>query len=107
MHQSREMLYFLHHNQGILTCLNAKTGKKLYSSQRVEGDGYIFASPVGGGGRVYITDRSGITMVIKHGTTYEVLARNRLDDSFSASPAIVGREMYLRGRQNLYCIAEE
>jgi outer membrane protein assembly factor BamB len=102
-----EMLYFLNHNQGSLTCLNAKTGKKLYSYQRVDGIGYTFASPVGGGSRVYITDRRGTTIVIKHGETYEVLAQNRLDDSFSASPAIVGREMYLRGQQNLYCIAEE
>ena len=82
-------------------------GKKLYSSQRIEDVGYIFASPVGGGDRVYITDRRGTTIVIKHGETYEVLARNQLDDSFSASPTIVGREIYLRGHQNLYCIAKE
>ena len=36
-----------------------------------------------------------------------ILAVNRLDDSFSASAAIAGREMFLRGERFLYCIAEE
>ncbi len=36
----------------------------------------------------------------------QVLARNQLDDSFSASPAVVGKELYLRGQANLYCLAE-
>src|SRR5437667_221575 len=37
---------------------------------------------------------------------FEVLATNKLDDGMDASPAIVGKELFLRGRQNLYCIAE-
>ena len=33
------------------------------------------------------------------------MKRMRLDDSFSASPAIVGDELYLRGESYLYFIA--
>ncbi len=66
----------------------------------------MFASPVGAANRVYITDRRGTTLVLSHGATREALALNRLDDSFSASPALVDDELYLRGEQNLYCIAE-
>jgi hypothetical protein len=36
-----------------------------------------------------------------------VLAVNMLDDSFSASAAIAGKELFLRGERYLYCIAEE
>jgi hypothetical protein len=36
-----------------------------------------------------------------------MLAVNRMDDRFSASAAIAGREMFLRGEKWLYCIAEE
>ena len=43
--------------------------------------------------------------VLKHGTTYEVLATNKLDDKFDASPALVGSEVYLRGYRYLYCVA--
>jgi hypothetical protein len=36
-----------------------------------------------------------------------VIATNTLDDRFDASPALVDREMYLRGYKNLYCVAEK
>ena len=45
-------------------------------------------------------------MVLKKGEKIEVLATNKLDDRFDASPAIAGKEMFLRGKANLYCIAE-
>jgi hypothetical protein len=45
--------------------------------------------------------------VIKHGPVFEVLAKNKLDDNFNASPAIVGSTLYLRGYKNLYCIEEK
>ena len=100
-------LYFTKGNNGILTCLNAETGAPFYGPQRVEGMGDIYASPVGVNGRVYIVGRNGTTLVINHGNEYEVISRNVLDDEFSASPAIVGNEIYLRGRNALYCIAED
>ena len=36
----------------------------------------------------------------------EMLGTNQLDDQFSASPVIVGKELFLRGK-NLYCIREQ
>jgi outer membrane protein assembly factor BamB len=66
----------------------------------------VFASPVGAAGRVYIAGRDGVTLVLRNGTTYEVLASNKLDDGFDASPALVDDEIYLRGYRNLYCIAQ-
>ncbi|PYQ93833.1 MAG: hypothetical protein DMF96_28490 [Acidobacteria bacterium] len=46
-----------------------------------------------------------VILVIRHGKTYEVLAANKLDDGFDASPALVDGAIYLRGYKNLYCIA--
>ena len=46
------------------------------------------------------------TLVIRNGSTYEVLASNTLDDGFDASPALVDNVMYLRGYKSLYAIAE-
>ena len=102
-----ENLYFLKHNQGLLSCLTAKTGKKVYGPIRLNGIRNVFASPVGAANRVYITDRDGVTVVLKHGAKPIVLAVNQLNDRFSASPAIVDRELYLRGERNLYCIVED
>jgi len=35
-----------------------------------------------------------------------VLAVDRLEDKFDAFPAAAGRDLFLRGREYLYCIAE-
>ena len=45
-------------------------------------------------------------MVLKNADTLEVLATNTLDDGFDASPCVIGDNLYLKGRKNLYCIAE-
>ena len=65
----------------------------------------MFSSPVGASGRVYITGREGTTLVIKHGPTYEVIAKNTLDDGFDASPALAGNDMYFRGYKYLYALS--
>jgi len=98
-------LYYLKHYQGILTCVQGSTGSVLFGPQRLPGIGNVYSSPVGAGGRVYIVDLDGSTVVLARGAPFRVLARNQLDDSFSASPAIVGGELYLRGEQYLYSIA--
>ena len=99
-------LYFIRHIQGFITCLDAKSGRTHYGSQRLPGLRRIYASPVGAAGRVYVMGRGGLAYVLKRGPQFEVLARNQLDDVFSASPVPVGNELYLRGHDNLYCIVE-
>ncbi len=100
------LLCFLRHNQGVLTCVDAKTGKPRLGPQRLAGIQNVFASPVGAAGRIYVVSRNGATAVIRPGEELELLALNRLEDSFSASPAIAGDELYLRGEKFLYCIAK-
>ena len=102
-----DTLYFLKGNTGVLSAFDAKTGKPHYQLQRIDGVPNVFASPVGADGRVYITGQDGGTAVIKHGPTYEVLATNKLDDRFDASPALVDNELYLRGYRYLYCLAAQ
>jgi outer membrane protein assembly factor BamB len=68
---------------------------------------FIFSSPVGAAGRIYVTGRDGTTVVLKRNGENEILAVNHLDDSFSASAALVDGEVYLRGEKFLYCIAEK
>ena len=101
------VLYLLKTNSGILSAFEAASGKPLYQLQRLPGIGEVFSSPVGASGRVYITGRDGTTLVIRQGSTFDVLATNTLDDGFDASPALVGNEIYLRGYRYLYGIGPE
>ncbi|MBI1900735.1 MAG: PQQ-like beta-propeller repeat protein [Planctomycetia bacterium] len=101
-----DALYFLTHYQGILTRVHAESGDDRPGAIRLEGMREIYSSPVGAGGRVYVTDRDGATVVITHGDIPRIIAVNQVDDTISASAAIAGRELFLRGEKFLYCIAE-
>jgi outer membrane protein assembly factor BamB len=100
-----DILYVLKTNNGLLSAFDAETGKPHYQVQRLEKAPNVFSSPVGASGRVYIAGREGTTVVLRHGPAFQILAENTLDDGFDASPAVVDRELFLRGTRFLYCIA--
>ena len=103
----KESIYFLRHYQGILTRIEAKSGEEKQGPFRLGGIRNVYASPVAAANRIYITDLDGMTMVLSHEQQPRVLSMNQLNDSFSASAAIVEKEIYLRGLKRLYCIAED
>ena len=100
------LLYYLRDSTGVLTCLDARTGEKVYGGKRLESVKRIHASPVSAAGRIYFTSREGQTVVVRAGKEFEILAVNELDDVFDATPAIVGSSIYLRGRSRLYRLGE-
>ena len=100
------LLYFVQHVTPILTCVDALTGKPHFAQQRLEGLTTVYASPIGINNRVYIAGLDGTTLVLEKSKELKVLASNKLDDSFAASPAVVGNELFLRGRSHLYCLTE-
>ena len=97
-------LYFLGHYQGIFSGLDPRTGEVKTGPFRLPGVRDFYASPVGAARRIYLTDREGVTLVLTHEDHPKQLALNTLEDSFSASAAIVGGEMFLRGEKFLYCL---
>ena len=101
----RGSLYLFKHLSGIMTVIDAKSGEVLHGPARINEIPDLYASPVAAAGRIYIAGRDGAIVVLKHGAPPETLAVNRLDDGFDASPAIVGDELYLRGRKALYRIS--
>lgn len=103
---SGNIIYFLKGNNGILSAIDRNTGAKYYGPERVAGIGGVYSSIAGAADRVYVASRNGTVTVLKDGPEFEVLAENKLEDSFNASPAFVGNELYLRGTTHLYCIAE-
>ena len=99
------VLYILKTNNGLLSAFDAKTGTPVFQLQRLEKAPNVFASPVAAAGRVYVAGRDGTTVVLRHGREFEVIAENTLDDGFDASPALVDREIILRGYRYVYSIA--
>jgi outer membrane protein assembly factor BamB len=98
-------VYFLSGNKGLLSCLDLGTGEVLIDRERLELTD-IYASPMAAGGRLYVTDREGATVVLQHGEELEVLARNTLDEPVDATPVAVGKTLYLRSDSSLFAIEE-
>ncbi len=102
---SNGRIWYLSGNNGVLSVRDTKSGKLLVEGERLDGVSGVYASPVSAGGRVYIAGRNGTVSVLKDSAKLEVLATNELDDKFDCSPAVVGNQMFLRGKEHLYCIA--
>ncbi|MDB4720534.1 PQQ-binding-like beta-propeller repeat protein [Verrucomicrobiales bacterium] len=100
------LLYFTQSNQNIMTCVDVKDGSRVIERDRLPGLGGVYSSPVGAAGRIYMTDRKGTILVLARGRETKVLATNELDDNFHASPALAGKQLFLRGMRFLYCLEE-
>ena len=99
-------LFVTSHNNPIISCFDAKTGKAVFEEERLTGPQGLYASPVAAKDRVYIVGRNGTTSVIKKGEKLEVLATNPLGEKVDASPALVGEDLFIRGHEHLFCIAD-
>jgi outer membrane protein assembly factor BamB len=94
-------------DSGMLSCLDALTGKPYYQQQRLPKPYNFKASPVAANGKLYLATEDGDTVVVRLGEKFELLATNTLtDEMFIASPAIAGGNLYLRGQETLYCIRQ-
>jgi outer membrane protein assembly factor BamB len=86
-------------DKGIATCLDAKTGDVVWS-ERLGGN--FSSSPLFADGRIYVGNRDGATSVIKPGRKFDLVATNQLDGQIFATPAAVGRAIYLRTDEAMY-----
>jgi outer membrane protein assembly factor BamB len=91
-------------NNGLVTCYDAKTGKKHYQ-QRLAGRGWFTASPVAADGKLYFTSEEGGTLVVKAGPEFQLLAKNASGEVCMSTPAIANGMLFLRTQHHLYGLA--
>ena len=84
-------------------CLNAKTGAEVYARQRLPSSTYS-GSPVLADGKIYITNEDGLTVVVRAGPKFELLAQNDLGEYTLSSPAISDGQIFIRTDRFLYAI---
>jgi len=99
-------LYYYKEKTGLLTCVDAKSGKTLYSASRVPGVTRTYASPVAANGYIYLTDRGGTIALIEDSADLKVLANNNVGEGVDATPALVGTELFVRGEKHLFCFSD-
>jgi outer membrane protein assembly factor BamB len=90
---------------GLVSCLDAATGKPFWATERLPRPYNFKASPVAANGKLYLATEEGDVVVLRLGEKFEVLSTNTLhDQSFIASPVIVDGSIYLRSRTHLFRI---
>lgn len=95
-------LLFMVNDNGIATCLDAKTGKVHWVERQ---NGEFSASPVYAAGNIYLFNRSGKSFVIAASREYNPVGASDLDAGCMASPAILEDGLFLRTKTHLYHIA--
>ncbi len=96
-------LYVLDEHGGYLNCHDAKTGEQAYK-ERLPGARGFTSSPWAGDGKIFCLDDAGTTYLVEAGPTFKLMGKNSVAEMCWASPAAVGRAVFLRGVDHLYCI---
>ncbi|MEJ2703835.1 MAG: hypothetical protein P8Z79_15475, partial [Sedimentisphaerales bacterium] len=100
----RGKLYLLR-DGGVLTCLEAPTGKEIFR-ERIGAPGQYTASPIAAGDKIVVASTRGVVTVIQVGDELNVLARNDFGERVFATPAITENKIYLRTVGHLYALGE-
>jgi outer membrane protein assembly factor BamB len=93
---------FMVKNGGIISCLDAKTGKPTKQDRGAAAADY-YASPVGGDGKVFLFSQNGDATVISAEPQWQVLHTAKFDEDIFATPAIVDGRIFVRTNKHLYC----
>ncbi len=95
---------YLMSDKGIVTCLEAKTGKLVYEGGRVPVPATFMASFVAAEEKLFLTSEDGDTFVIAAGPEHRILATNSVGEPVSSSPAISQGSFFIRGAEHLFRI---
>jgi len=96
-------LLFLLQTYGLMTCYDAKTGQIVWDNDFAE---TFHASPSLVGDKVYLLTADGLMIIIKADRKFEEIARYDIGEKTNCSPAFLDGRIYIRGKENLYCIGK-
>ena len=97
-------LLYMNSDDGVLSCREAATGKIIWLERA---GGNFAASPVHTGGKIYCFSMDGEIRTFATGRNFKLLAESQLSDGYMASAALVGNDMILRSKSELFCIAKK
>lgn len=103
-------VYLLGKRDGVVTCLDAKTGKTAYVTRLPQG-GAFWASPWAHDGKIFCPDSDGNTFVLEAGAEFKLVTTNRLPneggDRYWARSALANGSIFVRSTSKLYAIGGE
>jgi outer membrane protein assembly factor BamB len=105
----REGHVYIQNMNGIVECVELRTGKKIWK-ERLESSGgrtEAWSSPVLAGDRLYLVNQGSDCYVLRVSPKFEVIAHNPLNDGLTnASPAISDGNIFIRTHAHLWCLGK-
>ena len=92
---------------GVSSCFSATDGATIWDRTRLKNFGDYYASPIAADGKVYIAGRNGFVLVLDDSDELAILAKNDMGEEILATPAIAGGRIFIRTRENVFCISGE
>jgi len=89
---------------GLLTCYDAKTGKRVWEKDFEQN---CEASPSLAGGWVLVTTLKGVTHFVAAARELKVLGKAELGEGCRTSPAFLDGRIIIRGEKHLFCIGKK
>jgi outer membrane protein assembly factor BamB len=93
-------------DNGVLTCMDAKTGSVRFKARVGSGQTGFTASSVYADGRLFLTSEDGDIYVYAAGPEEKLLATNEIGEICMATPAISRGDLFVRTDKHLYCIGK-
>jgi hypothetical protein len=81
-----------------------ESGETIYAATNIEDAEAFWASPWAYNGNIYCLDEEGTTHVIKAGREFQEVRKNKLNDTFWATPAVANDSWFFRGENGIYCV---
>jgi outer membrane protein assembly factor BamB len=98
---------YLSTDNGIVTCLEAETGKVMYEGGRPPKPTNFMGSAVAYKGFVAMTSEDGDTFLLKAGPKHEIVRTNTIDEAVYSSLALANGRIYIRGVKHLYAVGDK
>ena len=95
-------VFYMVKDGGILTSLDAATGKTRRQG-RTRGGGRYFASLVAGDGKVLACNERGVVTILTAGGDWKIVSSYDFHEKIKATPVIEEGRIYLRTEAALYC----
>lgn len=98
-----EEYLFVPTGYGDIACYNAEKGDTVWTHYFID---LIYSSPIIADKRLYILDRSGTMHILDAAGKFNLLSEPALGEPVDCTPAFSDKNIYIRGKNNLYCISE-
>jgi len=99
---STENYLFIATGTGDVACYDAMKGDTLWTKYFPD---QFYASPIVADEKVWLLDRTGVMHIINAGPEYKLVAESPLGEPSDCTPAFSDKNIYIRTRNNLFCIS--